>query len=430
MLRWMFLDMNSFFASCEQLDDPSLRGRPVGVCPVLAGGSGAVIAASYEAKALGVGMGCRAGEARALCPDIALRKARPARYMEIHTAVAAAIDKHIEITKRYSIDEWSMRLMGKEHDPAVATELARRVKAQIADEFEGALPCSVGIAPSRLLAKTACELRKPDGLTVLDVDVLPSALAGMVPRDIPGIGPGMEKRLLNAGVNSIEGLWALSEQDCRRIWGSVNGAHFWMGLHGEDPVEPKTRTQSMSHAHVLPPKYRNDEDAHAIMVRLICKLGTRLRQGNFAAHRLRVSAVLLPKDQPNVSYHHGPAWSDECPLPGTLETLTILRAFETLWQRRPCTFEVGGFTPRKVAVDLGELLPMTATTANLFLPEAAPRTLSDALDTINLKFGPHTVHPAAMHAIHDYEMENKIAFGRMPEFDLVMCGGGELQDKV
>ncbi|MEM6314669.1 MAG: hypothetical protein AAF743_11300, partial [Planctomycetota bacterium] len=112
MLRWMFLDMNSFFASCEQLDDPSLRGRPVGVCPVLAGGSGAVIAASYEAKALGVGMGCRAGEARALCPDIALRKARPARYMEIHTAVAAAIDKHIEITKRYSIDEWSMRLMG------------------------------------------------------------------------------------------------------------------------------------------------------------------------------------------------------------------------------------------------------------------------------------------------------------------------------
>ncbi|MEM8875918.1 MAG: type VI secretion protein ImpB [Planctomycetota bacterium] len=414
MLRWMFLDMNSFFASCEQYDDPRLRGKPVGVCPIIVGGSGAVIAASYEAKARGVGMGVRAAEARQLCPDIRLIKARPSRYIEIHEAVVESIKKHVPITKRYSIDEWSIRLLGKEREPAEARALAARVQQQIAADFGGALPCSIGVAPSRLLAKTACELKKPNGLTVLDVDRMPAALSTMALRDIPGIGPGMDKRLRLAGVDTIGKLWALTEDDCRRIWSSVQGVHFWMGFHGEDPVEPPTHTHSMSHAHVLPPQYRNDEGAHAIMVRLICKLGVRLRMNGYAANRIRAHAVLLPSGTATSSYHDGPAWADDYPLTGVQDTLGLLRAFEVLWQRRPCTFEAGGFSPRKVGVDVGQLTPLHATTGNLFAPDTAQRQLAAALDRINEKYGAHTVHPASMHEVGSYVMEDKIAFGRMP----------------
>ena len=164
MLNWLFLDMNSFFAACEQHDDPDLRGRPVGVCPVLAGG-GAVIAASHDAKRLGVRVGTKADEARRLCPGIEFRQARPKRYVQLHRQLIVSIEKHAPITKAYSIDEWAVRLLGRERQPAAAAELGRRMMDQVRDDFEDALPCSVGNATSRMLAKAACDLHKPRGLS-------------------------------------------------------------------------------------------------------------------------------------------------------------------------------------------------------------------------------------------------------------------------
>ncbi|MEL7089303.1 MAG: type VI secretion protein ImpB, partial [Planctomycetota bacterium] len=286
MIRWLFLDMNSFFASCEQYDDPALRGRPVGVCPVLAAG-GAIIAASYEAKRFGVSMK-RVAEARKLCPQIELRQARPDRYVELHHAVAASIEKHLPITKAWSIDEWAMRLMGDEQQTTTAVALARRIKAQIAADFDGALPCSVGIAPSRLLAKTACECEKPDGLTLLTLDRMPGILSPMKLRDIPGIGSGMDARLRQNDVTTPAELWALSRADCRRIWGSVQGEYFWSAFHGIDPIEPATYRRSMGHAHILPPEFRNEAGAYGIMTRLLCKAIMRCRRDGYFAHRLRV----------------------------------------------------------------------------------------------------------------------------------------------
>ncbi|MEM6854845.1 MAG: type VI secretion protein ImpB, partial [Planctomycetota bacterium] len=290
-LRWFFLDMNSFFASCEQYDDPSLRGRPVGVCPILAE-SGAIVAASYEAKARGVRM-MRVAEARRICPEIELRQARPARYVELHHAVAASIEKHLPITKAYSIDEWAIELLGQERQRDQAEALAKRIKQQIHDDFGGALPCSVGIAPSRLLAKTACELYKPDGLTVLTMDQMPGILEPMELTDIPGVGSGMSARLRRQDVATPADLWALAKADCRRIWGSVQGEYFWMGFHGQHAEEVKTRRSSMGHAHMLPPQYRNDEGAHGIMTRLRCKGVMRCRRDGYFAHRLRIGVSFV-----------------------------------------------------------------------------------------------------------------------------------------
>lgn len=404
-LRWLFLDMNSFFASCEQHDAPALRGKPVGVCPVLAGG-GAVIAASYEAKAFGVSM-TRAAEARRLCPEITLVQARPARYVELHHAVAKSIDKHLPITTTYSIDEWAVRLMGDERRPDRARELALRIKRQIAADFDGALPCSVGLAPSRLLAKTACELRKPDGLTVLTMEQMPGVLSRMALRDIPGIGSGMDARLRRNDIDTVEKLWRLTRADCRRIWNSVQGEYFHSGFHGVDPVEPPTHRRSLGHAHILPPQYRSLAGAHGIMTRLLCKAAVRLRHHGHVAHRLRV----------HVGFESKTTWADEIALPGVQDTPTILAHFERLW--RPMRSEAGGYAdqsvPRKVGVDLAGLTVSGGTPGHLFSEADRPLRLSETLDRINRKFGGQAIHPGSMHDVAHYEMDDKIAFGRIPD---------------
>ena len=418
MLRWLFLDMNSFFASCEQHDDPRLRGRPVGVCPVLAGG-GAVIAASYEAKARGVSMGCRAAEARQRCPDITLLQARPDRYVQLHHAVAASIEKHLPITKGYSIDEWAMSLLGPEREVRGAVALARRIKAQIAADFDGALPCSVGIAPTRLLAKTACELHKPDGLTVITMDQMPAIVGRKMDLgDIPGIGEGMEKRLRMADVATVAQLWELSKADCRRIWGSVNGEYFWCGLHGVDTEEVKTRRSSVGHAHILPPELRHPEAAYGIMTRLLCKAAVRLRYMGYVAHHLRV----------HVSFTSPLAWSDEIALPAVQDTPTILQHLARLNPMQVMQ-HAGGFLtdhvpgtaspttdpPKKVSVELSGLTPLSETPGHLFPQADRPLNLSKALDAINMKHGGHTIHPGTMQSVAKYKMDDKIAFGRVPE---------------
>ena len=435
-LRWLFLDMNSFFASCEQYDDPALRGKPVGVCPVLAAG-GAVIAASYEAKAFGVSM-TRAAEARRRCPGIALLQARPDRYVELHHAVKRSIEKHLPITTTYSIDEWAVRLMGEERTPTAARRLAARIQRQIDDDFDGALPCSVGLAPSRLLAKTACELHKPHGLTVLTMDRMPGILEPMELRDIPGVGSGMDLRLRQNDVTTPAELWALSRADCRRVWGSVQGEYFWSGFHGVDPVEPATHRRSMGHAHILPPQYRTESGAYGILTRLLCKAIMRCRRDGYFAHRLRVHVSFAPAPgnfagsppgnpaAPGHGEKHsgggGGRWVQEIELPAVNDTPTVLEHFERLWARRPWTALPGAAapTPHKVSVDLGGLTPARSTAGHLFRQTDQPRRLSAVLDQVNRKFGAHKLHPGSMTHIVDYQMDDKIAFGRIPEQDIPM----------
>jgi DNA polymerase-4 len=412
--------MNSFFASCEQYLRPGLRGRPVGVCPVLAAG-GAVIAASYEAKRRGVGMGCRGAEARRVCPGIELVQARPHEYVKLHHAVAESIERYLPISKAYSIDEWALELVGPEREPERAVRLARRIKQQIAADFEAALPCSVGIAPSRLLAKTACELQKPDGLTLLTMDRMPDILAKMTLSDIPGVGGGMERRLRQADVTTVAELYALSKADCRRIWGSVNGEYFWMGFHGQHAEEVKTRRSSMGHAHILPPQYRNDAGAYGILTRLLCKAIMRCRRDGYFAHWLRV--VVAFDQKADAGYR---IWNREIALPGINDTPTAIEHLERLWRTRPwreATPSPGAYpgdvTPigaiKKVSVDLTGLTPADSTPGHLFAAAERPKKLSAVLDQINRRFGTHKLHPGSMTPVVDYPMDDKIAFGRIPD---------------
>jgi len=190
---------------------------PIAVVPVEAETT-AVIAASREAKAVGVRMGMRIFDARRVCPKLVLVKARPREYVRIHEELLRCVDACAPVCKVYSIDEWSVQLVGDERSPKGAERLARAIKDRMCLDFGPALTCSIGVAPSRLLAKIASDLKKPDGLTMLTRADMPSAVAHLKLQDLCGIGPGNERRLEAAGVTDPTVLWNLSRREADRIW--------------------------------------------------------------------------------------------------------------------------------------------------------------------------------------------------------------------
>ncbi len=187
MLNWLFVDLNSYFASVEQQVRPELRGRPVGVVPMMADTT-VCIAASYEAKAFGVRTGTIVADAKRMCPEIVLVEGRHEIYTEYHHRVVEAVESCVPVTAVCSIDEMACRLMGRERPLRAALDLGIRVKAAIREKAGECLRSSVGLATNRYLAKVASDMEKPDGLVALPLDILPDALHQLSLRDLPGIG--------------------------------------------------------------------------------------------------------------------------------------------------------------------------------------------------------------------------------------------------
>jgi len=397
-LNWMLIDMNSYFASVEQHLRPELRGRMIGVIPVESENT-CVIAASHNAKRCGVKTGTRVRDARQLCPEIVLVKARPDLYVKMHHAILRSVDQCLPIHKVYSIDEWAIRLLGDEQKREKAITLGYRIKQQLLKDFSPWLTCSIGIAPTRLLAKIASELKKPDGLTVLEPSELPGKLEHLSLDDLCGIGHGMLTRLNAHGIQSISDLWALGRQRAIQVWGSVAGGDWWAGFHGVDELELSTRRRSMSHANVLDPKFRNAEGAYGIMVRLLCRLGARLRHEDYFAQCLRV----------HMKNVRGSYWQEEITLPCVQDTPTLLEQFQKLWRQRT----PGSDPPIKVGVEVAGLLPAAQVPGSLFNEMEKPRRVSLAIDKINQRWGASTIYFGSMHGFR-HHMDDKIAFGRIP----------------
>ena len=208
-VNWLFVDLNSYFASCEQEVRPELRGRPVGVVPMMADTT-CCIAASYEAKAFGVRTGTIVADAKRMCPEIVLVEARHEVYVDYHRRIVEAVESCLPVSAVLSIDEMACRLMGRERPLLAAMELGRRVKARILDQVGPMLRSSVGLATNRYLAKIASDMEKPDGLIALPIDLLPEALGQLTLRDLPGIGAKTEKRLNEKGITTMKQLLALS----------------------------------------------------------------------------------------------------------------------------------------------------------------------------------------------------------------------------
>lgn len=376
-LRYLFVDMNAYFASVEQHDDPRLRGLPVAVVPVEARTS-SCIAVNYLAKKFGVRVGSPVWEAQKLCPGIRCVPAHPERYVEVHKEIVRAVGRCIPVSKVMSIDEMACALMGDEREPAKAEAIARSIKVEMRHSLGEVLTCSIGIGPNVMLAKVAGDLQKPDGLTVIRPDELPERLYSLKITDFPGIGPRMEKRFHRYGVTTTRQLMQLTQPALAVVWGSKVHAERWFHLlRGEDVPDVPTRRRTVGHSHVLPPAQRTPEGSRGVMVRLIHKACARLRSIGYWAGAMAIG----------VKYADGVRWHTARKLPHCQDTLQWLLAFGDMWDERPA--DVG--PPMQVWMTLTDLVPAAAATPSLIPEEQQATALSHAMDAINRKFGKHAV---------------------------------------
>jgi len=398
-LRSLLVDFNSYFASVEQQVEPRLRGRPIGVVPMMADTT-VCIAASVEAKRFGVKTGTKLAEARKLCPEIEFVLARHAVYIDFHHRAVAAVDTVVPVREVLSIDEMDCELTGRWRERERALGLARKVKSVLRETIGECLRTSIGIGPNTFIAKTASDMVKPDGLVVIEQRELPRRLYGLGLRDLSGIGKQMEKRLAAHGITTVEQLCALTREEARAVWGGVGGEVMHDRLRGEAVAGREGDTHSISHSSVLAPEKRNPEDAFAVLDRLTQKAAARLRKAAYYASRLTIG----------VKYLDGGRWDADMRLVDTQDTVTFLHALEKLWAGRPKSRR----TILQVGMAFSDLVPEAGHTGSLFASESKSKSLYETLDRLNARFGRQAVYFASAHKARDRGGMH-IAFNHIPD---------------
>jgi DNA polymerase-4 len=414
-LRWLYVDFNSYFASVEQQLDPRLRGKPVAVIPVETE-STCAIAASYEAKAFGIKTGTPVWEAKKLCPDLICVLGRHNHYVEFHERILDEIDLHIPVTKVCSIDEMACQLMKNEMTVERTTQIAHAIKTGIAKNIGEYVRCSIGVAPSKYLAKVATDMQKPDGLTILMPEDISRRLCELNLRDLPGVGPNMEKRLHAAGIYDMPGLLKLQPKHMRAVWGSIWGEKMWYYLRGHDLPEEETEKGSVGHSHVLSPEMRPPAQAYTIARRLAMKAAARLRRMDYYAGAFSVSFRI----------ENGPRLGLEARCEASQDSFIFLQLLDEIWQElmkesknrriKKVNIVLHGLVEAKklqVQPDLFDSLKKPIENKQ----RARNEKISAAMDELNRKFGRDTILLGMTAGKTSSSTGTKIAFTRIPDME-------------
>ncbi|MBL7777208.1 MAG: hypothetical protein JNK66_02800 [Chitinophagales bacterium] len=284
----MFVDMNSFFPSCEQQVNFWLRGRPVGVC-VYTGRHGSVIALSKEAKAKGI-KPARLSEIVPKYPEFVPLETNPARYREFHVKIMKVLQSFCDDVIPKSIDEAILnfstyRLMHKDLEK-VARDIKKKIQQDVGDWFT----CSIGLAPNAFLAKLASDIKKPDGLTVISPDTIDGILEKLSLTDLPGISTRMAQRLMIGGIHSPLQIRYSPPDKLRRACKSVLGEYWHYRLNFKEVDIANDEYKSMQAMRQISKAQRDSvETIYDILMALCMQLEKRMMKHELKAHVLGFS---------------------------------------------------------------------------------------------------------------------------------------------
>jgi DNA polymerase-4 len=377
--RILHADLDAFYASVEQRDDPSLRGRPVIV------GGGVVLAASYEAKAYGVRTAMGARQACQLCPNSIVVPPRMSAYTEASRAVFEVFNDTTPLVEGLSIDEafldvgGLLRIAGT--PSTIATKLRREVRRRVG------LPITVGVARTKFLAKVASAVAKPDGLLVVPTDGELAFLHPLPVERLWGVGAKTSAKLHDRGISTVGELAALGEATLVSILGGAAGRHLHALAHNLDPrpVEVGRRRRSIGSQSAIGRRPHTLASLDTTLVALVDRVTRRLR----AAKRIGRTVVLRLRfdDFTRVTRSHT--------LPGpTAHTATILATARTLLVAAHPIIREQGVTLVGLAItNLADDRPL-----QLMLPfdHQAGTALDTALDEVREKFGSSAVSRAVL----------------------------------
>jgi len=270
-------DLDAFYASVEQRDDPSLRNRPVIV------GHGVVLAASYEAKRMGVRTAMGGSEARAVCPGAVVVSPRLEAYAEASRRVFAVFDDTTPFVEGLSIDEAFLDVSGLRRIAGTPAEIAADLRARVADQV--GLPLSVGVARTKFLAKVASAVCKPDGLLVVEPEAELAFLHPLPVRRLWGVGPVTGEKLERRAITTVGDLARLHESTLVSILGPAAGRHLHALAHNRDPrpVVTGRRRRSIGSQRALARRPTSRVDADAILLGIVERVTSRLRKAERVA---------------------------------------------------------------------------------------------------------------------------------------------------
>ena len=286
--RRLFIDFDSFYASIEQQDNPEYRGKPIIVVPVVSDYTCA-IAASYQAKRLGVKTGTRVKTAKEKIPGLFVCGARPKRYVEVHNQIVEILSQHFKKIQVFSIDEMACEI--DEDDDFDCEMIAALLKLDFQEKLGEHITCSIGVAKNVFLSKVAADMDKPNGFTALGQKAQ-EQLETLGLTDLPGIAEKMEARLNKSRIKTVEDLFNTEELKLKKAWGSVIGGRWYHMIRGslqcDYGLSINEIPKSFGHTHVLPPSKRDDAGSFEVFEALLFKGLERLNKHRIGAKRVAI----------------------------------------------------------------------------------------------------------------------------------------------
>jgi DNA polymerase IV len=372
-------DLDAFYASVEQRDDPLLLGRPVIV------GVGVVLAASYEAKACGIRTAMSGAQARRLCPQAVVVSPRMSAYAEASKAVFELFEQTAPLVEGLSIDEAFLDVRGMERISGSATEIAARLRRQVRQRV--GLPITVGVARTKFLAKVASGVAKPDGLLVVPPGDELGFLHPLPVERLWGVGPVTAGKLRRRGLATVGQVASLAEAALVSILGQAAGRHLHALAHNRDPrrVRAGRRRRSIGAQRALGRSARSWGELDAVLVGLVDRLARRLRAARWACRTVTLRLRFGEFSRGTRSHTLAQA---------TARTQTILLTARSLLATAAPTIEARGLTLLGVA--LGNLEDDRAIQLALPIDRRRPGALDAALDEIRDRFGSAAVTRAVL----------------------------------
>jgi len=372
-------DMDAFYAAIEQLDDPSLRGKPILVG--LPSDRGVVLTASYEARPFGVGSAMSMAKARRMCPDAAIVRPRFDRYQEVSKMIMRVFSDFSPHVEAISLDEAFLDLTGCDQLLGEPRTIGKKLKESVR-EATGGLTISVGMSGTKYVAKVASAYQKPDGLTIVLPDEARTWLAPLPVSRLWGVGPKTEKRLHGLDLHTIRDVAAADPNWLAEELGNA-GRHFYALAHAKDPrpVEGRKSSKSIGSETTLAKDIHDKNEIRRYLRRSAEEIGRRLRRKRYVAFGVRVK--LKTSEFQILTRQHQRQQPTDVAEELYADASIILDEFE-----HPGPFRLVGMTTYDlVAVD-------DTAQLDLFGSGVRRRRLETAIDELTQRFGPNILRRA------------------------------------
>jgi DNA polymerase IV len=394
----MHIDLNSCFATIEQQANPFLRGKPIAVAAYDSPG-GCILAPSIEAKKMGVKTGMRVKDGRVLCPTLKVITPDPEKYREVHRMFRNILSDYTNEFYPKSIDEFVLHFAGYPAFKKGLFNVALDIKARIRSEIGEWISVSVGLAPNRFLAKTASNLKKPDGLEEINKENHLKVFEKLALTDLCGISYHNELRLKGVHIDNVvqfatSPLWQL-----KAAFKSINAYYWYVRLRGWEIDDIEFSRRSYGNSYALPHSQGQLEELAPILAKLTEKSIRRMRAGGYVAQGIHVSTYF----RDHTYWHHGQTTS--------YPIIDVRDAYKH-------AFSILKTGPRKpvhtLAVSLFNLKEKGKMQLELFRDVPKEESIAAALDDLAERWGRFMVYPGRM-ANTESKIADRISFGGVKE---------------